>query len=202
MAFQVEDGTGLSTANAYITVVEFKAHHTDRNVAAVVESDFLDTEIQAGIINATDYIDKRFGRRFRGWRTSRAQGLEWPRSDAYDDDEYSLPDLPTQLKKATAEYALIALQLARNLAPIPGLPFPVIDPSTGDTSSAGGGQLKRSTDKVGPIEETREYATGQDQNQPMRVTGNLSQNIPEYPQADLWIEELLKGRGSRELRRG
>jgi hypothetical protein len=156
MAFTVEDGTQPAGANAYLTVADFKTHHTDRGVTAVAESEFLDTEIQSGIINATDYVDKRFGRRFLGWRRSRSQSLEWPRTDAYDDDDYSLPDIPDQLKKGIAEYALLALQLGRNLAPPPAPDFGIIDPATGEASSTASGQLSRSTEIVGPIEDTKE----------------------------------------------
>lgn len=201
MAFTVEDGTGLSTSNAYLSVADFTTHHTDRNVTSVVDGAFETAEIQGALVQATDYIDKRFGRRFRGWRRSRAQALEWPRTDAFDDDDYLLPLVPEQLKKATAEYALIVLQLGRGLAPIPGTPFPIVE-TDGTVTSEASGALRRSRDKVGPIEEEREYMSALETNKPMTSTGNSIQNIPEYPQADLWIEELTVSRGSRRLLRG
>lgn len=199
MAFTVEDGTSVVGANSYMTVAQFKEHHADRGVAAAGDGTFTNTEIQAGIVNASDYIDKRFGRRFKGYKRQRTQGLEWPRLDAFDSDGYQIGPLPDELIKATAEYAIIALQLGRNLAPIPGVPFPIVDPSTGETVIAGSGALKRKTEKVGPIEDTTEYDTS-GSNKPMTTTGNLSQNIPEYPQADLWLEELLES--GRTVSRG
>jgi Putative DnaT-like ssDNA binding protein len=201
MAFLVEDGTGLAGSNSYCSVAEFEEHHTDR---AQIDSgtEFTDAEIQAGLVNATDYIDKRFGRRFRGWRRKRTQALEWPRTNAFDDDDYLFPDLPTQLKKATNEYGLIVLRLARNLAPIPTPGYPIIDPTTGAVVDSASGAVTAKSEKVGPIEESTSYASTDSTGHPMTTTGNLTQRIPEYPQADLWIEEILESTGDRELARG
>jgi hypothetical protein len=189
MAFTVEDGSGLADANAYITAQEWQDHHVDRGVATANDGTYGTTEIEAAIVNATDYVEKRFGKRFKGWKRSRAQALEWPRTDAYDDDQHTFDDVPLQLKKGVAEYALLVLQLGRNLAPVPGVSFPIIDPETGETSVQGSGFLTRTTEKVDVIEDTKEFDSG---NRPMTSSGNITtQQIPEYPQADMWIEELL-----------
>jgi hypothetical protein len=201
MAFVVEDGTRKTDATAYLSVADFKTHHADRNVTVAGDGTYSDGEIQGGIVQATDYIDKRFGRRFRGWRSTAAQALEWPRTDAFDDDDYLISGVPQQLTKATAEYALIALQLGP-LAPIPGNEFPVIDPATGEASTSAGTVLKKSKEVVGPIEETKEYAAATESNRPMVSTGNQIQRIPEYPQADLWIEELTRSTLNRTVLRG
>ncbi len=202
--FVVEDGTRKSDANAYITVQEWKDHHQGRGVASVTDGAYSDTEIESGIVNATDYIDKRFGdNRFRGWRSTRNQALEWPRTDAFDDDDYTFPDVPNQLKKGTAEYALLALQLDRNLAPVPGTTFGIVDPVTGTVTTQASTQLSRSTEKVGPIEDTKAYQDGTSTNKPMVSTGSpMSQSIPEYPQADEWIKHLLRSTTSRVVLRG
>lgn len=62
MAFVVEDGTGIASANAYITVQQFKDYHADRGNTLTGGSG----DQQKAIVKATDYIDKRFGRRFKG----------------------------------------------------------------------------------------------------------------------------------------
>ena len=64
MAFTVENGTGIRSANAYITVTEFKSYHSDRGNTLSGGS----TDQQRALIQATDYIDKRFGHRFKGIR--------------------------------------------------------------------------------------------------------------------------------------
>jgi len=97
--------------------------------------------------------------------------------------------VPRQLKMGVAEYALLVLQLGRNLAPVPGVSFPIVDPATGEVTNQGGGTVKSIREKVDVIETEVEYGDG---NYPMSSSGNITtQQIPDYPQADLWIEELL-----------
>lgn len=200
MAFVIETGEGLTNSNGYVSASEFVTHHTDRNITQIVDEEFETSEIEAAIVRATDYIDKRFGRRFRGYRKSRSQALEWPRLDAYDDEDYALDPIPAALKKATSEYALLSLQLARDLAPVPALDYSIL--SDGEFISQPLGAVKRSTEKVGPIEDTKEYSTASDANKLTTSTQNMSQNIPAYPQADLWIEELIVSSTTKVLYRG
>jgi hypothetical protein len=183
MAFTVEDGTVVTGANAYITVAQYRTHHTDRGRAAA-DSDTGqgDTAVQAAIIQATDYVDKRFGRRFRGDRRTSSQELEWPRTDAWSDDGYTLGDIPKALVKGVAEYAWLQILLATDLAPLP------------DGTS---GVVEQVTQKVGPITDSKKYAE-----RPMVSSGNLVQSVKEYPQADMWIEELLVSYLSTEFHRG
>lgn len=183
MAFVAEDGTGLTTSNAYIAVAFADDYHADRgntDWAAATEA-----QKQAALIRASDYIDKRFGRRFKGWKQTKQQAMEWPRLDALDSDDYLLnsPDdsIPRQLQKACAEYAL------RALSTLPLAP---------DNSNVGLDSLK---EKVGPIEVTQvrqAYKTASGSSLVSAVS------IPEYPEADLWIEELLKPYGMGKIVRG
>lgn len=177
MAFTPEDGSQVVGANAYLTVAAFKVHHDDRGRAYTA---FTDTQIEQAIVKGTDYIDKRFGRRFRGEKASTTQGLEWPRVNAIDDAGRLMTELPDELTKAAAEYAYLSLTLGTELAPV-GSPV------------AG----KITEEKVGPI--STKYS---DRSSPMVSTGNMIQNLPEYPEADLWIEALLKSDMSRRLVRG
>ena len=213
MAFLVESGSGDAEANAYIAVAYFRTHHTDRGNSA--HSDFTDPDVQSGIIRASEYVDKRFGIRFVGLRKIKGQGLEWPRIDAFDADGYLLSgvdDLPRQLEKAVAEYTLRTL-ICGVLAPDPILPVPKQDltdssgvrPEMGDT-----GQITRRKDKVGPLEEERWFETSsQVAARNLGVGARSIQssllndfNIPEYPEADLWLEELLRASMGVSLVRG
>jgi hypothetical protein len=211
MAFTLETGAGVTGANAYISVAYATTHHTDRGNTAW--DDFDTTEHQAAIIRASEYIDKRFGLRFVGLRKLKAQGLEWPRLDAFDADGFLLnseDDVPRQIEKATAEYALRAL-IYGVLAPDPILPVPKQDltDSTGtrDTDVITG-EVTRRKDKVGPLEEERWYETRSQATSRNLGAGARSVqhtllndfNIPEYPEADMWIEELLRFGGLRLVR--
>ena len=213
MAFTVESGSGDAGANAYVSVAYVSTHHSDRGNSAWV--DFTPPEQQAAIIRASEYIDKRFGRQFRGVRQTKDQGLEWPRLDAFDNDGFLLSggdDVPRQIEKATAEYAIRAA-ICGILAPDPPLPVPKQDltDSTGTRPEQdASGQITRKKDKIGPLEEERWYETTTQalgKNMGIEATGVKSSlvndfQIPEYPEADLWIEELLRSSMSVTLSRG
>ena len=198
MAFTLEDGTGISGANAYISVAYFNSYHADRGV----DTGYTDTEVEQHVVRASDYADKRWGRRFRGYRMRNDQGREWPRADAYTDDDYALINVPEQLEFAIAEYTLLSLQLDRNLAPMPTPDFPVKDPETGTVINESAGKIIEKSEEVGPIKESTKYAEGVVPGKPVAGSGNLTQNIPEYPQADLCIEEIIESYNNRSLVRG
>ena len=202
MALIVEDGSAKTDSNAYWGLSDVDTYHSDRDNS--VWADFSDAKKSAAIIRATDYIDKRFGKRFRGMRSNKSQALEWPRFNALDNDDFFLSGVdavPRNLQKAMAEYALRAAQIGV-LAPDPIAPVPAQSMETGAAErdpSVVTGEVSRSRDKVGPIEEERWYETSS-----RTSTRNLAAGakavqssmvndfiIPEYPEADLWIEELL-----------
>ena len=213
MAFTLETGTGIAGANAYVDVAYVDTHHLDRGNSAW--DDFTTVEKQQSIIRGTEYIDKRFGIKFRGVRVSKEQGLEWPRLSAFDADGFLLSgvdDLPRQIEKAAAEYALRAA-ICGTLAPDPPLPVPKQDltDSTGTRpDQAETGQLTRKREKVGPLEEDKWFETTSQvlgRNMGVGATGVKSSLvndflIPEYPEADLWLEELLRSSMSTMLARG
>jgi hypothetical protein len=132
MAFTPETGVGLTTSNAYMTEAEYRAYHADRGTVVTAQ---LTAAVTAAIVRATDYVDKRFGRRFRGDKMSQQQALEWPRSDAYTDEDYLLTGVPVVLKRAIAEYALLSIQLGRDLAPVPAPDYGILDPVTGEVTN-------------------------------------------------------------------
>jgi hypothetical protein len=206
MAFVVEDGSGDADATAYIAVAEFKSHHDDRGRSYV---DHDDADIMTAIVKATDYVDKRFGSRFKGIRRQKDQGLEWPRLSAFDNDGFLMSGvdvIPRNLKKAIAEYALIVLRLLDNeLLPIPARPFATIDEETGEVSGGVSGQVIRNREKVGPLEIDQWFSDmARNSSGAVAIKSSLVDDlhIPEYPRADLWIEELLRSSMSTELVRG
>jgi hypothetical protein len=116
MALIVEDGTGLSTANAYIDVAFADAYHSLRcneGWQGVVSTK------EAAIIKATEYIDRHYD--FKGDRVEPGdanpapaappQALAWPRTGVCHPDGIVIADnaVPVEVQRATAELALVGL---------------------------------------------------------------------------------------------
>lgn len=202
--FTPEDGSGLPNANAYLALADVTQYHEDRgNDFWVSGTGVTDAKRQTAIVRATSYIDKRFGRKFKGQRQNLDQALAWPRIGAFDDDGFQFPDIPTQLKQAVSEYALRAL-IYQTLAPDPLRPVPSQDMTTGtQETEVITGQVKSKRVQVGPISESTTYESAQDVLARNISAGTRSVqssimndfNIPEYPEADLLIEELLESNG-------
>jgi len=115
MAFTPEDGTGLAAANSYVSEAELDAWVTDRNLTISI----VQVEKEAAMIEATTYIDGKFGARFVGQRDTRTQGLDWPRQYAYDETGEYIEDgaVPREVKNATLELAVARLVQASVLLP-------------------------------------------------------------------------------------
>ena len=200
MPFTVEDGTGLADANAYASVAFVDDYHTIRGNTKWQGSDGLK---QACIIRATDYVDQRFAELFRGCRGSDGQGLEWPRYDAWSDENYAIDGVPLNLKRAIAEYALRALLLG-NLAPDPSSLSPSQSMVSGvaNGTSAAGGSVAAVRKVLGPLEiETRYTKPGETRQ--FSQSGIVSgQSLPEYPTADMYLTKLIVSQSSLEVVRG
>lgn len=108
----VEDGTGLSTSNAYCTkdeadeYHEMRLHNTTWTTAATATQ-------EAAIMWATKLLDNNIS--WDGLKYTEDQALEWPRDGVYDRGGYEIDvdEVPQFLKDATAEFAfwLIASDL-------------------------------------------------------------------------------------------
>lgn len=108
MSLIVEDGTGLSTAEAYISVADADAYFLARgNAAWAALTDA--TAKEAALRLGADYMEGAYGQRWKGCRISQTQALSWPR-DGVVVDGYTLPDdeVPLQVARANAELALRA----------------------------------------------------------------------------------------------
>lgn len=147
MAFTVEDGTGVADANSYTDETFADAYFLDRSDATWAAAD--SASKQAALIKATDYIELRFKDRWKGILAPEATTLSFPRQYFYDRKgepvDFANDGIPSDIQKATAEYALRAL--SADLLP---------DPTAADSGQA----IKRTFDKVGPIETEIEYEGG------------------------------------------
>ncbi len=145
MSLVVEDGTGLTNADSYASVVEADAYHAAQGAPAAWSGASSDAK-ESGLRQATLYLDARYGQRFRGRRAHETQALKWPREDAVDDDGFTFVStaLPTRLKQATAELALKVVEgtaLSTDVA-------------------ATAGALASKTLKVGSLEKAESYFEG------------------------------------------
>lgn len=140
MALTVEDGTGVSGADSYAAAATISAYWANRPhdpISAVVAAASAD-DLDGAAREAATYMDATWGMYYRGSRRGYVQGLMFPRSGAYDDEGYPLPDLPPEIVQANCELAgrAVSARLA--------------------SDEAKGGKVKRQ--KVGDIE--REFFEG------------------------------------------
>lgn len=166
MAFVAEDGTGLANANSYATIAFADEYFADRGITAWTGDD---TVKQQKLVQATDYLETRFT--FDGVPYSEEQALHFP---ILDDATGEPAELPVNLLKATAEYALRALS-----APL--APDPTVD--------ATGGRVIAKTEKVGPLEETTQYSP----------TAAIQRFRP-YPAADILLKGLVVDTSNQVIR--
>ena len=198
MAFTVETGLGIAGANAYATVAFVDDYQADRGATAWEFSDaagtiaITDALKQAAIVRATDHIDRVYGNAFKGYKGTDAQGLHWPRTGAYDPNGYVLSAIPSQLQKATAEYALRAL-LYGVLTPDPPPKGPRQDFTQGSTLPVygeGEGEIVSVREKVGPLETE------------VRYNKDSAGSLARHPAADLLLSDLLISNKNTEIVRG
>lgn len=112
MALIVENGTGLTNADAFTSAAWVKAYWDARGRDY---SSYSETQIDQSIVRATDYLSESFS-----WQGSRlkergaaggAQSLAWPRTFVQDRNGYAIPnnEVPVEVQKATAEVAWLEL---------------------------------------------------------------------------------------------
>ena len=108
MTLIVEDGSGKSDSESYISVADASNYHTVRgNTAwAALTTDALR---EAALRRATDYMRQAYRSRWQGYKVNEDQALDWPRYDV-EVEGYAIDSdiVPTEVKNACAELALKA----------------------------------------------------------------------------------------------
>ncbi len=98
MAIVVEDGTGLTNSNSYVSVADATVYATLRGVTVTANLD-------DALIKAIDYIESQS---FQGYKNTKAQALQWPRTGVYIDNfSVDVDEIPTELINAQIEAALV-----------------------------------------------------------------------------------------------
>ena len=106
MTLVVEDGTGLSNANAYVSIADCDDYQEVRG--RTTWAALGDAEKEAKIIEATMYLDSTFY--WIGDIASETQALGWPRINAEDKEGRDLDDMvPSQVVNACCELAYLAM---------------------------------------------------------------------------------------------
>lgn len=163
--FVVEDGTGLSDANSYLSEAGADQYF-DNHGAPTAWSSLAQAAKEEALRLGTQYLDAVYGARWKGERVLATQALDWPRNNVADRDGFAVEDdeVPTAVEDATAEAAIRSL--TATLIP--------------DITTPGG--IRSQRDKVGPIETETVYA------------GAASQTI-RFRIIDLLLVALIKGLG-------
>tara|TARA_R110000824_G_scaffold20947_9_gene78611 strand:+ start:1947 stop:2495 length:549 start_codon:yes stop_codon:yes gene_type:complete len=178
MAFIVEDGTGKSNANSYLTTADADSYIEDYTRNNSTWSGSSTAQKQGYIKEATQSLDLIWGGRFVGVKLDVNQALSFPRFGGYDREGYQLATdvVPKLIKSATAE-------LAFKHALIGGA-----DETTGDSSKMipdieDGGMISEESVSVGSIKSSTKYEGGK-------------RETKWYRKVELILRSLLVPRGS------
>jgi hypothetical protein len=140
----VEDGTGLSDANTYVSLAECASYHDLQGNtlwASATESDQV-----VAVVRATSYMQTRWT--FTGKPVQATQALSFPKAWSFKDKQGAdvSGTVPTEIKQATMEYALAVLGTGTLVDLAPALDQS--DPRT----------ITYKREKTGPMEEETRYA--------------------------------------------
>lgn len=119
MALTVETGAIVSGADTYIdiadttTFLEQVYGEYDDNAAAFLG---LATKFQEQVLRkAAWFLNIRYRLKWKGFKVTSYQDLDWPRTDVQDEDDYDVPEdsIPAAVKRAQVE---IAIRIANAVA--------------------------------------------------------------------------------------
>jgi len=184
MTITVEDGTGLANSDAYISVADADTYFSA--IGDATWSAANTTAKEQAIVQATRYMEKRFGTKWKGLAASSTQALGWPRNYVYDERGTALDDqVPTAIAHACAEYAKHAL--SNDLIP------PVIYPVS-DGAPVPFGRVNRKIEKVGPVyEETYFSVSGTNASRVSSGSALVDNDrVVQYPEADFLVGPFLR----------
>lgn len=150
MALTPEDGTGLPTADTYITVAEYD-FYAARIGKTIPQSS--EEEKEQALRRAVQALDSSYN--WKGRRSNRDQSLAWPRAGVVDSDGFAVEynRVPFDIKSAQAELALEAANL------LPTLP-------------AGSDGLTKLRQKADVVEEEKEWGSGTNNPYPVYTAAN------------------------------
>ena len=149
MALVVEDGSGKSDAESYVSVSDADTYvatnYTTSQSSYTSWDAAADATKEIALRRATQYVDARYDGNWRGYAYTTTQALAWPRTVAADNEDnyYDVDEIPQNLKDAVTELAVRIV--------------------AGDTLYADQskpGTIKSKTVKAGVVEQSIEYQGG------------------------------------------
>lgn len=110
MAIVVEDGSGLSNSNSYISVADADTYLTYNDHIIATWTALSTTEKENALIRATMYLDRYMN--WNGYKVNSENALRWPRSNVKDLDGFyfSISEIPEQVQRAVAELGYLLSQ--------------------------------------------------------------------------------------------
>jgi len=102
MTIVVEDGTSMASSNSYMSLASASAYFDEIGITTWGGPS---STLEGHLIRAARYMETL---PWRGLKTTSTQGLEWPRRDVTDQNNYyvSATAVPLRVKQAQAEIAL------------------------------------------------------------------------------------------------
>lgn len=115
MALVLETGLAEPLANTYVTQEQFLSYCT--SVGDTAHEDLDQDQLDAALVRAARWLD-RYSLRWVGSKSSRDQGLSWPRVNAVDSEgfSYSTDEVPRAVKLAQMAIAVLNINNALNTA--------------------------------------------------------------------------------------
>lgn len=110
MALVVEDGSGLSTAESYVSVADADTRRTNLGSDAAWTAATTAAK-EAALRKATEYLEQAYRNRWQGYRQTTTQALSWPRNSVVIDinTQIATDIVPVEVRNACADLALKAL---------------------------------------------------------------------------------------------
>ncbi|RZJ12070.1 MAG: hypothetical protein EOP39_04590 [Rubrivivax sp.] len=106
MALITETGAGLAGAESFASVADADAYWAIRGAPAAWTA-LTTGDKEAALRLGTEYLGQRFAERWKGYRVSTTQALDWPRVGVVVDRfERVYTVIPVELVRATIELAL------------------------------------------------------------------------------------------------
>jgi len=158
MALVVEDGTGKTTSDSYISIADADTYNLAHEADAVYGA-LDDADKEKWLRLAAQDIDNSLRDRWRGSRSNETQAMAWPRTGVVDEDGYTIDDddMPVVLGYAQTEMAVSYANGGDRLTATPS--------ETAD--------IRRKLVKAGPVEQEIEYMGGKSSSAQIYIVNSM-----------------------------